>query len=127
MTISDLDSLSPGIRRARCEKGIGGIYSTKKLIPESLQPRLKSIDLPPALKAASYSYAEIPWLKGSFSFVFFFLFFFVMMIGVFLKEGVKTYIIVRPMSALDSPLARLFFDLNAFSFIVYDKFQGTNR
>jgi hypothetical protein len=115
VTISNPNSLSrsetgvnPGMRSwkkhlsewARCEKAIGGFYFTKKWRAETLQPGLEFDNFKPRLKSVVFKCISL--LNGSFLRV---------MIGVFWKSEVKTFVMV-PMSPLTSPT---FFRLHIYS------------
>jgi hypothetical protein len=64
--------VNPGIRSwkkhlsdwARCQKASGGIYSTKKRRPETLQPGLEFDNFKPRLESCIFKC--ISWLNGSF-------------------------------------------------------------
>jgi hypothetical protein len=98
---------------ALCQKAIGGIHSTKKWRPETLQPGLEFDNLKPRLKSGIFKC--ISWLNGSF-------------LGGdhqgFLKEEVKTNLMASKNQSNSHLLTRQYFSV--FIFIVHEHWNQTS-
>ncbi len=90
---------------ARCQKAIGGIYSTKKWRAETLQPRLEFDNFKPRLK--NNIFKCISWPNGSF------LKGFSEILG-FSERGVETFLMAT-MTHLNSPRS-----ISVLTSVVYD-------